>query len=374
MNTRHHAAELFRRYREGIATAEEIELIESWHLSEMPEPAALISDQERSEDLADIRAKLVTLSAPAVKMRRWPRLAAVAAAAAAILLGLWVFTYRQATNRAELSSKVRDIAPARQGATLTLANGQVIRLSNNKTGVVIDDAGKMKYNDGSELEKLPAQSSNRQMVTARAARGQVYSFQLPDGSKIWLNAGSALSFPTSFAGLSVRKVQLHGEAYFEIAQSYTQPFRVESREQQVDVLGTHFNLRAYEDEIVATTLLEGSVKVSPANHKPVILKPSQQAVLTSSAEGLLVRNVDVQQEVAWKDGLFMYSNTTLEEVMREASRWYDVEVRYEKESLKQKKLSGSVTRYDNLSALLKAISYTTGVKFKLEARTLTIYD
>lgn len=384
------AAELFRKYREGRATPEEIALIESWQLQHVPEPTELTSEADRAADLADVRARLVALSNPPVRKMRWPRLAAAAAVIGIMAWGAWFFIHRSGntgtSGQAGLVAQAANIAPARQGATLTLANGQLIRLNNDKTGVVLEAGGKMKYDDGTAVASSPSTASPAQMLTAATAKGQVYSFTLPDGSIVWLNAGSMLTFPGSFAGATERKVLLRGEAYFEVAKSYLslqghpvrQSFVVATSRQEVEVLGTHFNISAYDEEPqVKTTLLEGSVRVKPyALKQPdVVLTPNQQAILDGNGTtGLQVTTVDVQQTVAWKDGLFMYNNTTLEEVMRQAARWYNVEIYYEKESLRYKTLSGSVTRYDNLSGLLKAVGYTTGVLFRLEGNRLIVYN
>jgi ferric-dicitrate binding protein FerR (iron transport regulator) len=216
------------------------------------------------------------------------------------------------------------------------------------------------------------------MLTASTARGQTYQFTLPDGTKVWLNADSKISFPSQFSG-EERKILLDGEGYFEVAHNKKQPFRVESKGQTVEVLGTHFNINAYKNEIVTTTtLLEGSVRVAAFNsatgRENIMLKPNQQSILNSN--GAQVLNVDVSTVVGWKNGLFTYKNTQLSIVMRQIERWYNVSVHYNdnNESLKERLLSGSVSRYDNVSGILRAIELTGAVKFKVKDKTITVYQ
>lgn len=171
-------------------------------------------------------------------------------------------------------------------------------------------------------------------------------------------------YPVTFIGRGQREVSLYGEAYFEISKNKLQPFVVKSKNQEVTVLGTHFNINSYIDEgSVKTTLLEGSVKINDA-----VLKPGEQSTL---AEGkVTIKDVDVSLAIAWKNGLFAYKNAPLETVMQQIARWYDVDIVYTNPQTKLQTFSGTVSRYDKVSKILKAIEYTGSIKFKMEGRKI----
>jgi transmembrane sensor len=407
------AKQLLQKIREGKATEQERALVDSWYLSyRKDEPAGLSAEDYEIAELL-MFSRLPGQQRKVVKLWTGIRIAAgIAAAVAAVVFGVYFFSsnYQDAGIKTANIATVNDIAPGRNGATITLANGKVIELSDKKTGVIVGE--ELKYNDntsvipgytssrGNERSLDPAESRDPsqgrddgivQNLTAKTQKGQTYQFTLPDGTRVWLNADSKIEFPSNFMNSKTRNVKLSGEAYFAVKHDGRQPFRVESRGQIVEDIGTEFNINAYADEKnIKTTLIEGSARVTSVphmdefSHAPkdmsygreegieadVFLTPNQQAVLRGIK--LDVSRVEVSQVIAWKEGLFAYNNTTLEEVMRQAARWYDVKVIYAEEALKQKKLSGAVTRYDNISGLLKAISYTAGVKFKIEGRNLLI--
>ncbi|HEY6900894.1 MAG TPA: FecR domain-containing protein, partial [Puia sp.] len=195
---------------------------------------------------------------------------------------------------------------------------------------------------------------------------------LSDGTQVWLNAQTTLTYPVSFTGKE-RVVKLTGEAYFEVAHDGTKPFKVVSNGQEVQVLGTSFDIKAYADEpVVQTTLLTGSVKLSASNNY-VLLKPGQQAVLENNKD-FSVNEVEPSESIAWKNGYFLFKNEGIESVMRTIARWYNVDVSYEGD-VKKRRLGGTVSRYQNLDDLLKTIELTKSVKFKIEGRKVicTIY-
>ncbi|SMC44214.1 FecR family protein [Pedobacter africanus] len=371
--------ELLNRYRKGECSAAELELLEAQIFYAGNKP--LLSEQELAQVKAELEANLAPLSeagAPVKKARLWPHYIGAAAAVAAIAFGIWFYTSRNPDT--SLSSRanakdLNDIAPGGNHATLT-SNGKTISLSDAKTGITITDK-ELAYNDGTKINALNT-AGEQTLVTPR---GGTYQVTLPDGTHVWLNAASSLTYSAALKERgAVRRVKLSGEAYFEVAKDKTRPFVVETAGQSLEVLGTHFNVNAYTDESgIRTTLLEGSVRVTPVlssradakDLNAITLKPGQQSLVTGSA-GIKVKEVDVELAVAWKNGLFTYSNTTMDEVMRQVARWYNVTVAYQEPELKNKKLSGSVTRYDNLSALLKALEYTAGVKFKIEGQQVVV--
>lgn len=244
-----------------------------------------------------------------IGMRRWWW-----AACLLVLLGAGAY-YR--FHEADTPVTTADVLPGGQKATLTLADGAVIELN---------DAGNRTIREGIRQEGGSLQYDGRQTASLnmlRTPRGGQFRLKLPDGTQVWLNAASSLKYPTAFTGKE-RIVEVSGEAYFEVAQNAAMPFKVKVGENtMVEVLGTHFNISAYSDEPgMQATLLNGSIRV-----QDIILKPGQQAVVTK--EKTSIRNADLQQVVAWKDGLFSFQNKSLEEVMREISRWYDIDVVYE---------------------------------------------
>jgi ferric-dicitrate binding protein FerR (iron transport regulator) len=212
-----------------------------------------------------------------------------------------------------------------------------------------------------------AKESFHTLVTPR---GGQYQLLLPDGSKVWLNAASSVRFPTSFSGKE-RHVELTGEAYFEIAKDASRPFRVDAPGgMQVEVLGTHFNIMSYTDEnAINTTLLEGSVKVREGSVSS-LLRPGEQASLNKASDGISVSNADVDETIAWKNGLFRFEGATIEAVMKQIARWYDVEVIY-KGSV-SKHFRGMISRSVDISQVIKMLELTSEVHFKIDGKTITV--
>jgi len=192
---------------------------------------------------------------------------------------------------------------------------------------------------------------------------------LSDGSKVWINSASSLRYPTAFTG-NERKVELTGEAYFEVAHNPAKPFRVASRNQTVEVLGTHFNINAYDDEpAIKTTLLEGKVKVTAANNEVRFLQPGQQSALSTGA--FTVSAVETDEAVAWKNGQFMFENDNIQYIMRTLSRWYDVDVEYSG-AIPDDTFGGGTSRFKNVSEVLNVLQLTGKVHFKIEGRKIIV--
>jgi transmembrane sensor len=384
------AKELISRYRQGLASQEECRLVEQWFLIDL-EMSTILPDQkafERTDERISAELALhIGKSKPVNKItvrRLWYRIGGVAAVLTLITLGIWLYNSQYSGISSEnpfVSAK--DILPGKNTAMITLANGKVITLSDSKIGVVIAEEG-LKYNDGTEVAASAAQA---QMLTASTPRGGTYQVTLPDGTHVWLNADSKLSFPSKFSGTE-RKVLLKGEAYFEVAKSYRAkakgdqsksepiPFIVATDKQEVTVLGTHFNINSYSDEAATkTTLLEGSVRVVVAGAKSAsaafshILKPGEQAINNGN---IRVEKVDLEEAVAWKNGNIVFTDRTLESIMRELSRWYEVDVVYMADAPKYEIFSGAVSRTRNISSVLERMQTTGSVRFKVEGRTITV--
>lgn len=312
------------------------------------------------------------------KLKLWPRFA-VAAAVTVIAFGTWFYTNQiDSIRNISASGQIiaNDIAPGGVGATLTLANGEKVRLTDADNGELARQAGVTvtKSASGEIIYEITsaAKVENQEgaINTLSTARGETYKLRLPDGSRVWLNAASSITYSANLLQLGKRKVTLQGEGYFEISKNKAHPFVVESKGQQVEVLGTHFNIKAYGDEpAMATTLLEGSVMVSQASKK-VILKPGQQALNKDNV--FAVAAVDIDEAVAWKNGLFMFKGEKISDIMKKVQRWYDVDIVYNDGNVGALKFSGTISRYDHVSKLLDILETTGLVHFKIEGRRIIV--
>ncbi|SDJ36040.1 FecR family protein [Pedobacter sp. ok626] len=335
---------------------------------------------------ADAESVMLT---PMVRKRNWSRLTAVAALLLMVsTIGLYFFNNKNLSENQQAQNTSRDeqpvITPGGNKAVLTLDNGTVINLEDAKNGQLANEAGtlvtktqsgQLVYNNKQAQSAGGTAADNAHINTLTTPRGGQYQVNLPDGTKVWLNAASSLKFPSTFSGLTQRKVELSGEAYFEVAKVNSPQklaFVVVSGKQEVEVLGTHFNINAYADEAnTKTTLLEGSVKVSQAGRSHnVILKPGQEAVLT--ADDFVVQQADLERSIDWKSNKFIFKNESLEGIMRKISRWYDVEVVYAGSVPKQETFSGTLSRFDRVEKVLRRLEMTGVVSFKIKDRRITV--
>ncbi|HZW69216.1 MAG TPA: FecR domain-containing protein, partial [Hanamia sp.] len=266
------------------------------------------------------------------------------------------------------------LAPGGNKAILTLANGSQIILSNAQNGalaqqgntkVVKLDDGKLAYRQD-EITVAPVIEYN----TVSTPRGGQYQLTLSDGSKVWLNAASAITFPTAFAGKE-RKVEIKGEAYFEVTHDASKPFEVTVNGMQVAVLGTHFNINAYDDEgNTKTTLLEGSVKVSKGNLHRIIV-PGEQAVINNLSDIINVNNdANLDAVIAWKNGKFYFDHSNIRTVMNQISRWYNVDIEYSGNV--SKIFGGTISRNVSASNVFRILEATGGVHFKIEGKKVIV--
>ncbi len=264
------------------------------------------------------------------------------------------------------------ITPGGNKAVLTIADGSTIVLDNAVNGTVTRQGNTqvLKLSDGQLAYNSSNSGANTVLYnTITTPRGGQFEVTLADGSKVKLNASSSLRFPTTFTG-NERKVELTGEAYFEVASNSAMPFKVDVKGVQVEVLGTHFNVSAYDDEAaIKTTLAEGKVKVS-GEGKTVSLVPGQLATLDKNNKTLEVGKANVEKELAWVHGLFDFENDHIGDIMRQISRWYDVEVIYETKT--DRHYSGGVRRQVNISEVLKMLEDAGGVKFSVNGKKVTV--
>lgn len=371
---------LLEKYLRGTSTPDENAMLESWYMRYENKSLSQVTEEQRIAQLERIRLQVEEHSTPANHTRLWLRYTSIAASVAAVLFAVWVFnsdnTRRHSDAQVNSVLAMNDIAPGKNTATLTLANGKNIVLSEAKTGVVIGDAD-LKYNDGSNVESGESNlnKDGKRIVSkliASTPRGGTYQITLVDGTKVWLNADSKLEFNSDFGKLNQRIVKLDGEGYFEVAKDKAHPFIVESRGQRVEVLGTHFNINSYAyQKGVTTTLVEGSVQVTPLQNPKdkKILKPGQQAIVEHAF--LKIIPYDVAVATAWKSGEFLFKEEKLESILNRLAYWYDVEFVYQGKKPVMV-MSGAIKRKTNLSRILDIISATGTVKFKIEGRKVLV--
>jgi len=305
--------------------------------------------------------------------------AAIAIIAGATVVGVLSSRHDEVATTNGNKHLKTDITAGGDKAVLTLANGQQIILDNARNGNLAQQGSTkiIKLTSG-QLAYSPLQRGQGGLVAGSALyntistpRGGQYQIVLPDGTKVWLNAASSIRFPTVFAGDS-RAVEMTGEAYMEIAKNSKQSFIIKANGAEIQVLGTSFNVNAYSDEeAVKTTLIEGAVKVLK-DGKAAILKPGQQAVVvvSSDQQNIRVQTADIEQTLAWKNGLFNFNNLSLQQILRQISRWYDIEIVYQQQ-VPSKNFSGEIQRDLNLSEVLDVLK-DAGVHFTFEGRKLIV--
>ncbi|CAM3986330.1 FecR family protein [Pedobacter westerhofensis] len=309
---------------------------------------------------------------------RWPQIAAAAMVLLMAAAG-WFYTRENIWKKTTAEAVAKnDIVPGGNKAYLTLANGKKITLTDAVNGTLASQSGVQitKAADGKLVyTALPQKSATAASAhnTIETPKGGQYQISLPDGSRVWLNTDSRLSYPVSFAAQRERTVELNGEAYFEVAKDKDHPFQVKSGGQVIRVLGTHFNINSYQDEeAVKTTLLEGAVEVLPLSGqlKSMVLKPGQQSVLTAAA--LQVKTVEVNDVVDWKNGEFIFDNEPLPGIMRKVARWYNIEVEYRNPQSRQNTFTGSVSKSDKIGSILKMLEKTSKLRFTVAGSKIIV--
>ncbi|HVV04912.1 MAG TPA: FecR domain-containing protein, partial [Puia sp.] len=269
---------------------------------------------------------------------------------------------------------IHDVAPGGNRAILTLADGKTIVLDSAANGKLAQqgDVKVIKMQDGRlGYEGAGAAEEEIRYNTISTPFGGKYQVVLTDGTKVWLNAASTLVFPTVFKG-ATREVSLTGEGYFEVARNASKPFAVKVGGMRVDVLGTSFNIMAYEDEAaVRTTLLEGSVRVG-AGEVSRALEVGEQGVWDKKGRMEVIHDADVEQAVAWKNGLLQFHSAGMAVIMRQLARWYNVQVVYASEDIKNESFSGSIPSSEHISQVLKMLELTGTVHFDVTGQMVTV--
>lgn len=372
--------DLAEKWLNGTISSEEEKEYADWYNTiatgtqlEVPAEIATDREQHRRKILRQINYQRV----PVIQLYK-KVLKRVAIAASILLIAGSSYFYFKNSEPQQLAvnhsiSLTNDVKPGTYGAILTRSNGQTIVLDTAKNGKIIKALGSEVTKAGKNLTFANASSQNDKIeyYTISTPRARQQQLVLPDGTKIWLNAQSSIKFPSSFTGTR-REVEITGEAYFEVAKDALKPFIVNVNNSKIEVVGTHFNVMAYSNEsILETTLLEGSVKFRKGNSQ-VFLKPGQQSQLFQNAQIRLVDKVNVDQIVAWKNGIQSFNSADIKTIMRQVERWYDVDVEY-KGNMTTRKFSGDIPRDAKLSEILKLFEVNK-IHFQMDAanRKLTV--
>lgn len=319
-----------------------------------------------------IKSNAAEINTKAVIRPLWQKITVAASVLLVLTAGILFYVQSNRQQQPLKTTRVlkKDVDPGGNKAILTLADGTKIVLDNTENGTIASQGstainktknGQLVYD--ASINPLSSTSDNQPVSynTIVTPPGGQYQVILPDGTQVWLNAASSLRFPTAFSEQN-RMVELTGEGYFEVAKDAGKKFIVEANGTKVEVLGTHFNVMAYADESsINTTLLEGSVKVIKGNESKIII-PGQQARVK---ENIHVAIADINEAVAWKNGYFIFKNEDLQSIMRKISRWYDVEIKYEGQ-IPRESFGGKISRYKNVSEVLRLLELTGPVQFKIE--------
>lgn len=370
---------LLQKYKEGTLSDADKDKLEAWYLHKASNSNLQLSENELEDSYEYLKSKL-PLQQEAKVVRLWPRVAVAASIALVLGTGLFYFT-KPKEQIIQVVEKQQEIAPGGNRGILTLSNGKQIVLSDISAKDTIAKEGQKEevtikmsangvityvINPDADVPKQDANSFN----TLSTPTGGQYNIVLADGTKVYLNAVSSIKYPTQFNG-SQRMVELEGEAYFEVAKNKNKPFIVKSNNQAIEVLGTHFNVHAYDNEaVVKTTLLEGSVAVTYKNQK-AILKPGQQSNVSDNFNKIAIREVDTEAAIAWKNGRFKFDNADLKTVMKQLERWYGIKVEY-RGDVSEARFNGGTFRNKNLSEVLKVLELSN-IKFKVEGKTIIVY-
>ena len=371
---------MYEKYISGQCTpAEEEELyayMDGFKMQQSDLPDTAYDDSANKDQIFKKINQTIAESKPTVKMSySWFK---YAAAIFLLFTAGYLFTnktiFKTSASKVDLQAALdkRPIKPGRNTATLTLEDGSILDLEVVKEGTFTSTDGTLikKSGKGSIIYQGSGDSKagihfNKISVPA----GGSYTIVLPDGTSVWLNALSSLTYPTTFSDKN-REVTLTGEAYFEVAKNPVKPFVAKVNSMKVTVLGTHFNIDAYDSKHYKTTLLEGSVQVSNAE-KHAMLKPGQQSLLNLEDANFKISKVNVNKAVAWKNGYFMFQNDDIKDIMGQISRWYDVHVQFEGK-ISSKTFGGIYSRDKDFNELLKGLELTGLVRFKIEGRRIIV--
>jgi len=375
---REEAHQLLHNYVKGTCSPDEKEQVEAWLDHRMRSKDWQWQDKDQVLNTkGKIRQSVrrAIFRKDVIRLKTIKRVGWAASFALFMMIGIYFYSSKPNQNieAAQLIEEV--VAPGTKSAFLTLEDGSTIPLDEAEKGVLLtkNDVTIKKLTNG-QLIYEPRGKKNKKDVFMHKITiplGGQYEVVLPDGSKVWLNSASSLSYPSAFIG-DERRVELIGEGYFEISKDPGKPFKVRAGDTEVAVTGTHFNISAYkEDQKVLTTLLEGGVEVAKAAAK-IRLVPGQQAVSILGTDYFVRRQVDAETSIAWKNGYFVFDDQDIETVMRNVARWYNVDVYIEGDGKTKKKIGGTFSRSKSLEELLRFLEKLKVATFKKEGRRVTV--
>ncbi len=370
-------------------TQEEEEILHQWYEEkDIPKDRYIVQTEDESKDdmskrlFASIEVKK-DCENPPVTIRRLSKKNWISVIAASLLLfvsigSIYFYFHKPIEEPIHYTKLLKgDVGPGGNNAILELADGSIINLDSAAIGE-LGSIGSLRINkQDNGLVSIEVASSYNNAVaeknTIRTPAGGQYQVKLPDGTRIWLNASSSITFSNVLK--EYREVELSGEAYFEVAKfqainNKSIPFFVINKNQRIEVLGTHFNVYDYPGETIETTLLEGSVRIhSLESSNSRVLKPGQQSKVANGA--IEIKEADLESSLSWKNGDFIFNNEEISRIMKKLERWYDVEVEYSS-TFVPRKFSGAVSRSKNLSEVLKIMEFTGNITFKIEGRRVTV--
>lgn len=389
-----HFRQLLDKYVNNLASARETEelfaLIKENNLDDtlqkilverLEDTVPVISDEQlwnkQFDQMLDAAKSREQNQQEKLQFRIWPRIA-IAVSFLLVLSTTGYFLVHKSQERQIVQNHATIVSPGRNQATLTLANGQKIYLTKSLSGSIaqqgntlvrINAGNSISYTSHPNIAKVNEPVEYNTLTTSRGEQSP-YPLILADGTKVWLNAASSITYPTAFNGKE-RKVTITGEAYFEVNHIADQPFFVTTNGQTVEDIGTAFNVNAYSDEpAITTTLISGSVKVAK-DEQFKFLRPGQQTIIKTGSRLINVKTANIEQTLAWKNGAFVFDQEDIESIMRKISRWYNVDVVYQN-GIPNVKLGGTISRFSTVTELLQVLQSTGTVHFKLEGRRITV--
>lgn len=393
--------ELLESYLKGTCNGEEKRLVEDWYnqisatatvsataansaaavnaeTAIQPEQRTAAADEKLRREIWEQLPGAMPLKAEPLIRRLFNPVRLAAAASLLICMGIAVYQFSTQNTSKPEKSLASSIAPGGNKAFLTLSNGERIVLDNEASADIKDQNGVRisKTANGQLIYTIvDAAESNSGKIAVlnkiETPKGGQYQVVLPDGTKVWLNSSSSLRYPASFASLKERRVELQGEAYFEVAHRDNLPFKVMTGDHEVKVLGTHFNVMAYpEEQSIRTVLLQGSVSISSGLHSQKI-KPGQESIVNDKSKSIRIEKADLDKTMAWRNGRFEFDNTDLPEIMRQLARWYDVTIDY-RLTENPGKFGGGISKDQTLQEVLDLIAGNGICHFKIEGRKVIV--